>query len=687
MQTKLNKAIACFMAIIMVIGIAPMAVFNASASSSGQCGDNVYYTLDDNGTLTVRGKGAIWNYSWDASPFYDDYSIENVIIENGVTAIGDYALFHCKNLKSVVIPTSVTAIGGNAFALCSSLASLTIPNSVTAIGDSAFGDCSSLKSVTIPSSVKTFGSSVFSFCYNLTSAVFADGAKSIGESMFYDCSRLSSVTIPNSVTSIGQGAFTDCIALKSITIPDSVTSIGDFAFYGCGLENVTIPSSVTRISRGMFYYCGSLKSITVPGSVKSIEGYAFFKANNLTDVYYTGTQKQWNAISIAYEEYDEELDWTFNVNEELSNATIHFSEEHTHAYTPKVTKKATASANGTIAYTCPCGDSYTKSIAKVSTIKLSATSYTYDGKEKKPTVTVKDSSGKALKSGTDYTVTYASGRKNPGSYTVKVTLKGNYSGSKTLTFKISLATVTSLKASTQTTTSVTLSWKKVTGTTGYQVYKYNSSKKAYVKVKAVTGTSYKVTGLKAGTDYKFKVRAYKKIGSEYVYGGYSLPLSAATKPSTPTLKVTAGSKKATLSWNKISAATGYQIQYSTSSTFASSKTKDIPINKNGTTSKAITGLKNGTKYYFRIRAYKTVTNDGKSSKVYSAWSSVKNAVPVPAGKTSIILNTSTKTFHVSSTCSAVKRMSAENKSTVKSTVSGIKGCGYKACGTCSKSYK
>ena len=291
-----------------------------------------------------------------------------------------------------------------------------------------------------------------------------------------------------------------------------------------------------------------------------------------------------------------------------------------HTYKNSVTK-ATLTKNGKITSTCSvCKAQKTTTIYYPKTIKLSATSYSYDCKEKKPGVTVKDSSGKTLKNGTDYTVSYSGGRKNIGSYSVKVTFKGNYSGTKTLTYKIVLAKVTSLKASSQATTSLKLSWKKVSGASGYQIYKYDSKKKAYKFYKSTTSTSYKVSGLKAGTAYKFKVRAYKKSGGSNIYGASSAILSTATKTTAPALTVKAGSKKASLSWKKVSGATGYRVYMATSKN--GSYKQVTTIKKAATVKYTKTGLTKGKTYYFKVVAYKTV--DGKTiTGTYSTVKSVK----------------------------------------------------------------
>ena len=249
--------------------------------------DNLTWKLDADGTLTISGTGAMKNYDYydNPSPVYNNSNVKKVVIEDGVTSIGNSAFDSCIRLTSITIPDSVTSIGNAAFYGCSSLTSITIPDGVTSIGNSAFFGCSSLTSVTIPGSVTSIGNSAFDSCSSLTSITIPDGVTSIGNSAFSNCSSLTSITIPGSVTSIGNSAFDSCIRLTSITIPDSVTSIGNFAFNGCvSLTSITIPSSVTSIGNYAFQSCSSLTSITIPSSVTSIGKSAFYKCSSLTSI-------------------------------------------------------------------------------------------------------------------------------------------------------------------------------------------------------------------------------------------------------------------------------------------------------------------------------------------------------------------------------------------------------------------
>ena len=141
-------------------------------------------------------------------------------------------------------------------------------------------------------------------CYfndkGFTSLTIPDGVTSIGDGAFRFCSSLTSVVIPDSVTSIGDNAFQYCSSLTSVVIPDSVTSIGDHAFYDCdSLTSVVIGDSVTSIGDDAFYLCSNLTSVVIGDSVTSIGDDAFSGCYRLKDVYYTGSEEEWRAITIS----------------------------------------------------------------------------------------------------------------------------------------------------------------------------------------------------------------------------------------------------------------------------------------------------------------------------------------------------------------------------------------------------
>ena len=336
----MKKIISLFLSLTMLLSLTAGLDFSAYADTltTGKCGDNVTYSFDsDTGTLTISGTGDMYNYSLDGSVFYNNKNTKVVIIEKGVTSIGDYAFEGCRSLTSVTIPDSVTSIGGYAFYLCTSLTSVTIPNSVTSIGNDAFWNCTSLASVTIPDGVTSIGYSAFNDCTSLTSinveknninyssvnGVLFD--RNQNELICYPAGKNDKIyEIPNSVTSIGNYAFCSCTSLTSITIPDSVTCIGGFAFYRCiSLTSVTIPDSVTSIGRAAFYRCTRLTSINVEKNNKnysSVNGVLFNRNQNELICYPAGKKDKTYEIPDSVTSIG---DYAFEYCASLTSVTIH----------------------------------------------------------------------------------------------------------------------------------------------------------------------------------------------------------------------------------------------------------------------------------------------------------------------------------------------------------------------------
>ena len=257
-------------------------------------------TLTSDGTLTISGTGQMKNYSSGKQPYYNQKDdIKNVVIEKGVTSIGDSAFEYCRSLTSIEIPEGVTSIGYNSFFDCRSLTSIKIPEGVTRIGYVAFWGCSSLTSIEIPESVTSIGENAFDYCGSLISIEVNENNRNYCSSengVLFNKEKTSLIkypaqkvdtkyAIPNSVTSIKKSAFRECSGLISIEIPDSVTSIGNDAFVGCSnLTSIEIPKGVTSIEENTFEGCSSLTSIEIPNGVTNIEYAAFRNCSNLTSI-------------------------------------------------------------------------------------------------------------------------------------------------------------------------------------------------------------------------------------------------------------------------------------------------------------------------------------------------------------------------------------------------------------------
>lgn len=335
--------------------------FSNSGANPLYYADAVYVNNEKISELVIPdGVTTVSNYA-----FYGLESIESVTIPDSVTSVGSYALYNCPNLTEVyynaatvstellsqsnyydnasnvalvVLGDNVTSIDVDAFAGCDELRKIFIPRSVTEIENGAFEDCTNLATVEYGGSQEDWeqvyigdnNDNLLNAQINYNSLA-EDAALTDTDLLTYTVNDDNTITITNCyenavdidipseingipVTAINLSAFANRTKLESVTIPSSVTTIGDRAFYGCtALTEMTIPEGVTNIGNSVFYGCSSLERITIPVSVTSIDNYAFYGCSSLSDVYYAGTEEQWNAVSKGYS------------NDPLINANIYYN--------------------------------------------------------------------------------------------------------------------------------------------------------------------------------------------------------------------------------------------------------------------------------------------------------------------------------------------------------------------------
>lgn len=340
---KVRRAFALLLSATLLLGVLEPAAIAASPVTganqqttiqtprsvepkSGTCGESATWSISAEGVLTISGTGAIGDYTENDAPWQSlRADITAIVIEKGITRIGNYAFHDCWVATSAVLPEGLVEIGENAFRSCGALEEIDLPPELTTIGIGAFYYTSALTSITIPGSVETFldafndsgletvtiengvdevDSYAFCNCYHLKSVTLPDSIQSIGNYAFSGCQQLEELDLPDGITSFGEYAFANTAisefefpegasinagvlqntSITSIVIPQGVTTIGQNAFYGCeNLATVTFPSTLTRIEGGAFSYT-ALTSLHLPDGVEFIGHSAFRECNVLETV-------------------------------------------------------------------------------------------------------------------------------------------------------------------------------------------------------------------------------------------------------------------------------------------------------------------------------------------------------------------------------------------------------------------
>ncbi len=556
--------------------------------------------------------------------FGECVSLLGITIPNGMTSIDENTFYNCTSLTSVTIPNRVTSIGNHAFKECASLASITIPGSITEIGYEAFMGCTSLKSVTIPASVLSIDSEAFGYIdrdekiddFKIDYVKYTEGHRyaarnGFTEEVYFATSELDdgslritgyidnlssvSLIIPSEingkqVTGIGGQAFEGCTGLENITIPDSVTEIGLEAFSGCtSLTNITIPDSVTEIGSSAFSGCSSLTAIDVEvgnNNYTSVNGVLFNKGKTELICYPAGkTDKSYNipdsVTSIGYSAF---IDCT-----SITSITI-----------PDSVTSIDSSAFG--------GCSSLKSI----TIPNSVTSigyYAFYGCTSLTSVTIP----KSVTGIDDWAFGYYYDNdykkiNNFKIYCYSGTAGEQYAKGNGFDYVIldklpTLAKITGVKLGGRAADALRINWTKNASADGYIVEMYQGGKWSRVaKITSNNTTTFRKAGLKAGTVYKFRVRAYKMSGSTAIYSDYSAEIAARTNPSVMTGAKLGGRAADALriNWSKNASADGYIVEMYQGNKWV----RVAKITNNSTTTFRKAGLNASTVYKFRVRAYK-----------------------------------------------------------------------------------
>ena len=289
--------------------------------ASGECGaegDNVVWSLDEDGLLTISGEGEMEDYEWSDTPWSEaDVSIKKLVVENGVTRIGNFALMGHRELSELRLPDSLTGIGEHAFQDCQALPSVSLPETLASIGAAAFAGCMTLDEIAVPADVTEIGDGAFAACgvvlVNAQNPNYSSDAGAlysrdltvlyhvpasleesftvpetvieIGTQAFAGCAALRGIFISEGLQRIDSGAFTGCTALPELSLPVSLKTIGNGAFTGCtGLERIYLPERLESLGTNTFFRCSALQEIVIPAGLKSIGGQCFARCSSLERV-------------------------------------------------------------------------------------------------------------------------------------------------------------------------------------------------------------------------------------------------------------------------------------------------------------------------------------------------------------------------------------------------------------------
>lgn len=254
----MTKTIKCVLALLLIAALGFGALPSASAELSGTCGEDAFWVLDDDGTLTISGSGMIWNPDIGVDRLTG--LVTSVVIENGITEIAEATFGGYTKLESVELPDTLTVIGEYAFGQCISLCSIELPESLERIDRVAFMGCTSLDTLTVPRNVSSIGQRI---CNTTAIEMDAENPNFTSENgilfnkdktalLLYPERGNTAYAVPNGVTTIGASAFGSCDSLKTLTLPESLTKIESQAFAQSGLKEVVFFGAKPSINSNAF---------------------------------------------------------------------------------------------------------------------------------------------------------------------------------------------------------------------------------------------------------------------------------------------------------------------------------------------------------------------------------------------------------------------------------------------------
>ncbi len=272
------------------------------------------WTLTDDGSLYVEGYGMV-GYKNDGWKAYKD-QIKRVVTGGRCTGFLQDTFTGYEALEEVVLGDDVTEIRRSTFANCSNLKSIQFGKGLKTIEENAF-QYSGLESLVLPDTVEALGSYAFSSCPNLKTLYVPASVTEWGNNVFTSCDALEELVLEEGLTSLGYSAFNHLDSLKTVNIPGSIKTIRKMAFYFSDIETLNIAKGVEVIESDAFAYCKQLKEIHLPNTITEIQDNAFRDCDNVTDVYFYGTEAQFNSITVGTSNDCLEGSW-------WSSTTIHF---------------------------------------------------------------------------------------------------------------------------------------------------------------------------------------------------------------------------------------------------------------------------------------------------------------------------------------------------------------------------